>query len=264
MYSTYIYAHLQVIHALTFMSWNLSCCYVQVCYAQVMICPGCFVHFSVSKAHNCWFPKCGAFVKTWKNCLSTLGCCNLWKGWTNCISTLDRPCCSNCHWAKHYMDIRPHMPRIEWTLDITSRTNHYMGKTNLDKATGCNDSGYRTIKYDEQLGVDCLLVRDRLAIQAPKLLIILGKRGVVLWSRTVNKILTVLDMGSVLIKRSVRHSAIDTFFLGGGIFQQYKFLDLAPLGDVRKYVSILYSTVHILWSQDIICSGIFHSRQIRF
>jgi len=31
----------------------------------------------------------------------------------------------------------------------------------------CNDSGYRTIKYDEQLGVDCLLVRDRLMIQAP-------------------------------------------------------------------------------------------------
>ena len=31
----------------------------------------------------------------------------------------------------------------------------------------CNDSGYRTIKYDEQLGVDCLLVRDRLVIQAP-------------------------------------------------------------------------------------------------
>jgi hypothetical protein len=30
----------------------------------------------------------------------------------------------------------------------------------------CNGSGYRTIKYDEQLGVDCLLVRDRLVIQA--------------------------------------------------------------------------------------------------
>ena len=33
--------------------------------------------------------------------------------------------------------------------------------------TFCNDSGYRTIKYDEQLGVDSLLVRDRLVIQAP-------------------------------------------------------------------------------------------------
>ena len=31
----------------------------------------------------------------------------------------------------------------------------------------CNDSGYCTIKYDEQLGVDCLLVRDRLTVQAP-------------------------------------------------------------------------------------------------
>jgi len=31
----------------------------------------------------------------------------------------------------------------------------------------CNNSGYRTITYDEQLGVDCLLVRDRLTIQAP-------------------------------------------------------------------------------------------------
>ena len=31
----------------------------------------------------------------------------------------------------------------------------------------CNDSGYHTIKYDEQLGVDCLLVSDRLTVQAP-------------------------------------------------------------------------------------------------
>jgi hypothetical protein len=31
----------------------------------------------------------------------------------------------------------------------------------------CNDSGYRTIKYDGQLGVDCLLVKDRLTVQAP-------------------------------------------------------------------------------------------------
>ena len=32
---------------------EMFCCYVQVCYAHVMICPGCFVHFSVSKGHNC-------------------------------------------------------------------------------------------------------------------------------------------------------------------------------------------------------------------
>ena len=48
---------------------------------------------------------------------------------------------------------------------MNTASSEFRGK--FFRVKRCNDSGYRTIKYDEQLGVDCLLVRDRLAIQDP-------------------------------------------------------------------------------------------------
>jgi len=87
----------------------VACCVVQVCFAHVMICPECFVHFSISKSQMIIF-------KMWSHChnmdeflivIMQLGCLLIFinfpehhilhsfllvalsqTGWTNCLSIM--------------------------------------------------------------------------------------------------------------------------------------------------------------------------------